>query len=83
MRPVKNQYFWSTGVKVENYTNWYPNQPISEAKRDNCGAISITNGQWYLDTNCFQSLPYICEIESSATVNPNPSNSKFKIILKN
>ena len=34
------------------------------------------SGYWYVNLNCFQILPYICEINIDTPVIPNPSNSK-------
>lgn len=34
------QLTWVTGETVFAYTNWLPGQPITDFRRDNCGAIS-------------------------------------------
>jgi hypothetical protein len=75
LKPVQNQFVWVTSANVNTFTNWLAGQPVSDALRDNCGVIGVQNGVWYATSNCFQALPYICEIEVNADVNPHPSDS--------
>jgi hypothetical protein len=38
--------------------------------------LAVFNARWFVTSNCFQKLPYICEIDSGKDVIPSPSNSK-------
>ncbi|RNA20258.1 macrophage mannose receptor 1-like, partial [Brachionus plicatilis] len=73
-RPI-DQFIWSPGdEKVENFTNWLSEQPVMVQDRDNCGIISVSLSGWYTTSNCFQKLPYVCQIDLDAQVIPHPSN---------